>query len=144
MGSEMAEYGTSVETTASPDRVWKIWSDMSTWGDWNPNVSTMEWQGPFVQGSEGVMNTRAGQHHRMKLVEVQPGRFFALETRVIPGTLFRFNCRVDPSSGGKTTISQKVEVKGPLGPLLQGMMGPQVAKEFGTLLANLAKRAETS
>lgn len=114
---------------------------MSTWGDWNPNVSTMDWQGGFVSGTEGVMNTRAGQHHKMKLLDVQPGRFFALETSVVPGTTFRFNCRVDPS-GGKTKISQMVEVKGPLGPILQGMLGPQVSKEFGTLLANLAKRAE--
>jgi Polyketide cyclase / dehydrase and lipid transport len=137
----VAEYGTSVESTASPEQVWKIWSDMSTWGDWNPNVSTMDWQGAFTQGSEGVMNTRAGQHHKMKLAEVQAGRFFALETSVVPGTTFRFNCRVEPS-GGKTKISQMVEVKGPLGPILQGMLGPQVSKEFGTLLANLAKRAE--
>jgi uncharacterized protein YndB with AHSA1/START domain len=139
----MAEYGTSVETAASPERVWKIWSDMSTWGDWNPDVATMDWQGGFAQGTEGVMNTRAGQHHKMKLVEVQPGRFFALETSVVPGTRFRFNCRVEPS-GAKTKISQMVEVKGPLGPIMQGMMGPQVSKEFGTLLANLAKRAEAA
>jgi Polyketide cyclase / dehydrase and lipid transport len=89
------------------------------------------------------MNTRAGQHHKMKLVEVQPGRFFALETSAVPGTRFRFNCRVEPS-GAKTKISQMVEVKGPLGPIMQGMMGPQVSKEFGTLLANLAKRAEAA
>ncbi len=137
----MAEYGTSVETTASPDRVWKIWSDMSTWGDWNPNVSTMDWAGGFNAGTEGIMNTRAGQHHKMKLVEVQPGRFFALETSVVPGTRFRFNCRVDPA-GDSTRIGQTVEVKGPLGPVMQGMLGPQVSKEFGTLLSNLAKRAE--
>lgn len=137
----MAEYGTSVETNASPDRVWKIWSDMSTWGDWNPNVSTMEWTGGFSAGTEGIMNTRAGQHHKMKLVEVQPGRFFALETSVVPGTRFRFNCRVDPA-GARTRIGQTVEVKGPLGPVMQGMLGPQVSKEFGTLLSNLAKKAE--
>ena len=114
---------------------------MSTWGDWNPNVSTMEWPGGFVQGSTGIMNTKAGQHHKMKLAEVQPGRFFALETSVIPGTTFRFNCTVDPSAGGKTKIGQFVEVNGPLG-FLRGMLGPGVAKEFGTLLANLAKKAE--
>ena len=139
----MAEYGTSVGSTASPDRVWKIWSDMSTWGDWNLNVSTMDWTGGFVQGSEGVMNTRAGQHHKMKLLEVQPGRSFVLETRVVPGTRFLFNCRIEPV-GGESKISQTVEVKGPLGPLLERMMGPQVSKEFGVLLANLAKRAEAT
>ena len=135
------EYGTSVETTASPDRVWQIWSDMSTWGDWNPNVSTMDWQGGFVSGSTGVMNTKAGQHHSMQLVDVQPGRGFALVTSVVPGTKFRFNCRIEPA-GAKTKISQTVEVGGPLGPVMGGMLGPQVSKEFGTLLANLARKAE--
>lgn len=137
----MAEYGTSVETTASADRVWKIWSDMSTWGEWTPNASTMDWTDGFTAGTEGIMNTRAGQHHKMKLVEVQPGRFFALETSVVPGTRFRFNCRVDPA-GAKTRIGQSVEVKGPLGPVIRGMLGPQVSKEFGTLLSNLANKAE--
>jgi hypothetical protein len=61
----------------------------------------------------------------------------------VPGTTFRFNCRIEPA-GGKTRIGQYVEVKGPLGPILGGMMGPQVSKEFGTLLANLARKAESS
>jgi hypothetical protein len=137
----MAAYGTSVETTAPADKVWKIWSDMSTWGEWNPNVSTMDWQGGFESGTNGIMNTRSGQHHKMKLVDVVPGRSFALETSVVPGTMFRFNCSMVPA-GAKTRISQTVEVKGPLGPVLGGILGPQVSKEFGTLVGNLAKKAE--
>jgi hypothetical protein len=79
----------------------------------------------------------------MKLVDVVPGRSFALLTRVVPGTTFRFNCKIEPG-GGKTKISQTIEVKGPLGPLLGGMLGPQVSKEFGTLLGNLATKAEAA
>lgn len=135
------EYGTSVETTASPDKVWRIWSDMSTWGQWNPNVTSMDWTGGFVSGSTGVMNTPSGQHHKMQLVDVNPPQSFALLTSVVPGTRFRFNCRVEPV-GGKSRVSQTVEVGGPLGPILHGMLGPQVSKEFGTLLANLARKAE--
>jgi hypothetical protein len=137
------EYGTSVETPASPEQVWRIWSDMSTWGEWNPNVSTMDWSGGFVSGSTGVMNTRAGQHHKMQLVDVNPGRSFALLTAVVPGTRFRFNCRVEPA-GAKTKVSQTVEVGGALGPLLGGMLGPQVSKDFGVLLQNLARKAESA
>jgi uncharacterized protein YndB with AHSA1/START domain len=137
------QYGTAVETSASPEKVWRVWSDMSTWGAWNPNVSTMDWQGGFVSGSTGVMNTRAGQHHKMRLVDVVPGRSFALETAVVPGTRFRFNCRVEPV-GAKKKISQAVEVGGLLGPVMGGMLGPQVSKEFGTLLTNLAREAESA
>ena len=135
------EYGTSVESTAAPEKVWRIWSDMSTWGQWNPNVTTMDWQGGFMSGTAGVMNTPAGQHHKMQLVDVQPGRSFALLTSVVPGTRFRFNCRIEPANG-KTKISQTVEVGGPLGPVMGGMLGPQVSKDFITLLQNLARKAE--
>lgn len=79
----------------------------------------------------------------MQLVDVEPGRSFALETSVVPGTRFRFNCRVEPA-GGKTGISQTVTVQGPLGGIMGGILGPQVSKEFGTLLANLAREAEAS
>jgi hypothetical protein len=137
----MSEYGTSVVSTAPADKVWKIWSDTSTWGDWNPNVTTMELHGPFATGSTAIMHTKAGQHHKMRIVEVQPGRSFVLETNVIPGTTFRFNCRVEPV-GAEAKISQTVEVKGPLG-FLGGMLGPGVSKDFGALLSALAKKAET-
>jgi uncharacterized protein YndB with AHSA1/START domain len=135
------EYGSSVESTAPAEKVWRIWSDMSTWGQWNPNVTTMDWQGGFESGTTGVMNTPSGQHHKMQLVDVQPGRSFALLTAVVPGTRFRFNCRIEPA-GGKTKISQTVEVGGPLGPVMGGMLGPQVSKDFPTLLQNLARKAE--
>ena len=139
------EYGTSLETSASPEQVWRVWSDMSTWGSWNPNVSTMDWNGGFVSGSTGVMNTRAGQHHKMELVDVQAGRGFGLLTAVVPGTRFRFNCKIEPgAAGGRTRVSQTVEVGGPLGPVMGGMLGPQVSKEFGTLLENLARKAESA
>jgi Polyketide cyclase / dehydrase and lipid transport len=137
----MAEYGTSVVSTAPADRIWAIWSDTSTWGDWNPNVSTMELNGAFASGSSAIMNTRAGQHHKMRILDVETGRGFALETNVVPLTRFRFNCRIEPV-GAESKISQTVEVKGPLGGILGGMLGPQVSKEFGTLLSNLAQKAE--
>jgi Polyketide cyclase / dehydrase and lipid transport len=129
-------------STAPADKVWKVWSDTLTWGEWNPNVSTMELQGPFASGTAAIMNTKAGQHHKMRIVDVQPGRSFVLVTSVIPGTTFRFNCRIEPV-GAETKISQTVEIGGPLG-FLRGMFGPGVSKDFGTLLSNLAKKAETS
>lgn len=54
-----------------------------------------------------------------------------------------FICPIEPA-GAKTKISQTVEVRGPLGLVMGGMMGPQVSKEFGTLLEKLAKRAEAT
>jgi uncharacterized protein YndB with AHSA1/START domain len=139
----MAEHGKSRETSAPADKVWGIWTDTTTWGQWNPNVTTMDMPPPVALGKEGVMNTPAGQHHQMKVVEFEPGRSFTLETSVIPLSRFRFTCRVEPA-GGKTKVSQSVKVVGPMGWLFDPMMGDQIAKDFDGLLDGLVKKAEAS
>jgi hypothetical protein len=55
-----------------------------------------------------------------------------------------YGTSVVSTAPAETRIGQWVEVKGPLGPILGGMLDPQVSKDFITLLSNLAKRAETS
>src|ERR671934_740387 len=137
----MAEHGKARETSAPADKVWRIWTDTSTWGEWNPNVRTMEMAPPIEAGKEGVMHTPSGQHHHMKVVDVQPGRSFTLETTVIPLSKFRFTCNVEPA-GERTRISQTVEVVGPMGWLFDPMMGDRIAQDFDKVLDGLARKAE--
>jgi len=137
----MATHERSVETSASPQAVWKLWSDTSTWQDWNPDVQAMTLNGPFVAGTTGTMKTKQGTR-QIVLSEVVPGRSFRLETTVIPLTRFLFDCRVASVPNGKTRVSQAVTVGGPLGGLVGGMMGKQVADTFPALLQGLARKAE--
>jgi uncharacterized protein YndB with AHSA1/START domain len=137
----MAEHGKSRETSAAAEKVWAIWTDTTTWGEWNPNVTTMEMPAPVALGKEGLMNTPAGQHHQMKVVAFEPGRSFTLETSVIPLSSFQFTCRVEPA-GGKTRVTQSVKVVGPMGWLFDPMMGDGIAKDFDTVLDGLVEKAE--
>lgn len=139
----MADHQRSVETSASPAAVWKIWSDTSTWPEWNPDVQSMTLNGPFAAGTTGTMKTKQGTR-QVQLTEVVPGRSFRLETTVIPLTRFAFDCQVVAGSAGTTMISQAVRVGGPLGGVVGGMMGPQIANTFPALLQGLARKAETS
>jgi uncharacterized protein YndB with AHSA1/START domain len=138
----MAIQERSVETAASPQTVWKIWSDTSTWPEWNPDVQSMTLNGPFTAGTTGTMTTKQGTR-QIQLSEVVPGQSFRLETTVIPLTRFAFECRVATGPAGKTTISQGIRVGGPLGGLVGGMMGKQIADTFPALLQGLARKAET-
>jgi len=47
----MAAYGRSRQTRAAAETIWQLWSDLSTWQDWNPNVQRMEVNAPFVNGT---------------------------------------------------------------------------------------------
>src|SRR6202795_3409211 len=139
----MADNLRSVETSASPAAVWKIWSDTSTWQEWNPDVQSMILNGPFAAGTTGTMRTKQGTR-QVQLADVVPGRSFRLETTVIPLTRFAFECQVSAGPTGKTTISQAIRVGGPLGGLVGGMMGRQIADSFPALLQGLARQAEAS
>jgi uncharacterized protein YndB with AHSA1/START domain len=139
----MADNQRSVETSASPAAVWKIWSDTSTWAEWNPDVQSMTLNGPFAAGTSGTMKTKQGTR-QVQLTEVVPGRSFRLETTVIPLTRFVFECQVVAGPTGKTTISQAIRVGGLLGGVVGGMMAPQIANTFLPLLQGLARKAESS
>jgi uncharacterized protein YndB with AHSA1/START domain len=139
----MADNQRSVETSASPAAVWKVWSDTTSWPQWNPDVQSMTLNGPFAAGTTGTMKTKQGTR-LVQLAEVVPGRSFRLETTVIPLTRFAFECQVLAGPAGKTTISQAIRVGGPLGGLVGGMMGRQIADTFPTLLQGLARKAEAT
>jgi uncharacterized protein YndB with AHSA1/START domain len=139
----MADNQRSVETSASPAAVWKVWSDTTTWPQWNPDVQSMALNGPFAAGTTGTMQTKQGTR-QVQLAEVVPGRSFRLETSVIPLTRFAFECQVVAGPAGKTTISQAIRVGGPLGGVVGGMMGRQIADTFPALLQGLARQAEAA
>jgi hypothetical protein len=139
----MATHGRSRQTRASTDAVWRVWSDPSTWHEWNPNVQRMEMNGPFANGTTGIMHTNAGQHHQIQLANVQPGRSFDLETSAIPLTHFTFHCEVVPGSQAGSTISQSLAVSGPLGFVFSLLAGERIAASFESLLNGLAQKAES-
>src|SRR5574337_1304482 len=110
-----------LDVAAPPERVCAIWSDPASWGSWNPDVTSVELDGPFRVGATGVMHTRAGRHHRIAVEGIEPGRWFRLAAWPLPATTFHFECRVDPTTGG-CRISQAVGFGG-LGVILGPLMG---------------------
>ena len=138
----MATYERSRETSAAPDRVWQIWSDTSTWPQWNPDIRAITLDGPFVSGTTGSMTTGQGTH-KIHLENVVAGRSFDLVTSPVPATTFRFHCEIAPSGSG-SRISQSVSMSGLLAPIFGPMMGNRVAKSFEPILAALGGAAESA
>jgi hypothetical protein len=136
----MAASEHSIETGAPADRVWRIWSDTSTWPSWNPDVRGVSLNGPFATGTTGTMTTGA-RTHQIRLENVVDGRSFDLVTSVMPGTSLRFHCEVMPTGTG-ARISQGVTVTGPLSPIFGGMMTGRISPTFGPILSGLAREAE--
>jgi hypothetical protein len=50
----------SIETAASPDAIWRLWSDVARWPEWNADIEHIEISRPFAAGSTITM-TPIGQ-----------------------------------------------------------------------------------
>src|SRR5205085_6541947 len=109
--TDMATYTNSRTTQATPEEVWRLWSDVSTWPRWNPDVLAVEIDGPFAAGAAGTMTTRAGGTHAIALESVDAGRSFELVTAALPATRFAFRCEVRPGAGGGSVISQALTMR---------------------------------
>lgn len=137
----MSDRKRSVSTTASPERVWKVWSDTSTWPAWNPDMESVNLDGAFASGTTGTMRTRSGGTHQIVLEDVQPGRGFTVNSDGMPMTRLRFRCEIAPAGQG-SEISQGVSLHGGLAWLFTPMASGQIVKSFPPLLEGLARHAE--
>ena len=137
----MWEYEYSVETSAAPEALWRHWSDMAAWPQWNDGIESIDVEGPFVVGTAFTMTPPGDEPIRMRLVEIKPGESFTDEMDAGDFAV-RTEHRLEPAAGGLTRIVYRTEITGeaagPIGPQL----GPQITADFPEVLAALAKRAE--
>lgn len=109
----------SVETDATPEAVWRLWSDVPTWPTWDAGVERAELRWPFAEGATGSL-TPVGQVP-FTLTEVRPLEAFADETEV-PSAVLRFRHRLEQLDAGRIRITHRIEIEGPSADAL-GAMG---------------------
>ena len=139
----MAFREASLETKAPADRVWRVWSDVNRWPEWNPDMKESRLDGPLKLGATGMINTRSGGKHDVVVTHYAEGRSFELESTAMPGTKMAIRATIGPGGAG-TSITQGFEPRGLLAPLVGPMMGGTILKTFNSVLAGLKKKVEAA
>jgi len=135
------EYEYSVETTAAPQALWRHWSDMAAWPQWNDGIETIDVEGPFEVGTAFTMTPPGEEPIRMRLVAIKPGEFFTDEMDAGDFAV-RTEHRLEPAAGGLTRIVYRTEITGEAAGHIGPQLGPQITADFPEVLAALARRAE--
>ena len=138
----MAFREASLETSASPDRVWQVWSDVNHWPEWNPDMKASSIDGPLKLGATGNIDTRSGGKHDVVVTHYEQGRSFELESTALPGTKMAIRATITPSSSG-SRITQGFEPRGLLAPIVGPMMGGAILKTFNSVLGGLKQKVES-
>lgn len=137
----MWEYEYSVETTAAPEVLWRHWSDMAAWPQWNDGIETIDVEGPFEVGTAFTMTPPGEEPIRMRLVEIKPGESFTDEMDA-GAFAVRTEHRLEPAAGGLTRIVYRTEITGEAAGHIGPQLGPQITADFPEVLTALANRAE--
>ena len=137
----MAFREASLDTKATPADVWRVWSDVNTWPEWNPDMKQSRLDGPLRLGTTGMINTRSGGKHEVVVTQLEDGKSFELESTAMPMTRMAIRATVTPIQGG-TRISQAFEARGLLAPIVGPMMGGMILETFSAVLAGLANKVE--
>ncbi len=129
------------DTDAAPAKVWRIWSDVDRWPDWNPDMNQSRLDGPLRLGTTGMIDTKSGGKHDVVITHYEDGKSFELESTALPGTKMAIRATVTPTEAG-TRITQGFEPRGLLAPVVGPMMSGSILKTFNSVLDGLKRKVE--
>jgi hypothetical protein len=98
--------------------------------------------GPFAAGSRGTLiprdwDPRGPDPLPFTLSHAEPGRGFAAENEIPGVATVRFVHRLTELGGGRTRITHRVEIDGPLAPELGPELGPRITSMIPGIVATL-------
>jgi hypothetical protein len=131
----------SVETTATPQVVWDLWSDVGGWPRWNADLDRAELAGPFAEGSAITMFPREDDPIELTIAEaVAPERF--VDQADLGPIVVRTAHRVERLGDDRSRIVYRMEITGPEADTLGPQIGPEITADFPDVLMALAAAAE--
>jgi hypothetical protein len=131
----------SIETSAAPEGLWRLWADVAGWPEWNGDIERIELVGAFAASSTIVMTPIGEEPIELRIAEAVEPELFVDEAdlgEIVVRTIHRVE-RLDPE---RDRITYRMEITGPAADTLGPQIGPEISADFPQTLASLAERAE--
>ena len=120
---------------ADPDAVWKAWTDVARWPEWDVSKEIAELDGPFEPGTHGWARQRGSLGGSFTITAVDPGQRWVTECPMPLGKVI-FDHRLEPAAAGYVRVVKRVEVEGACAPLVL-MFVPRMRRDIAASLAAL-------
>jgi len=131
----------SVETSATPEDIWRLWADVPGWPEWNGDIERIELIGPFAEGSTILMTPIGDDPVQLRITEAaEPGLF--VDEADGGDFVVRTTHRAERIEPGRVRVTHRIEITGPAADTLGPQIGPEISGDFPETLAALVARAE--
>ena len=123
---------------ADPEAVWKVWTDVARWPEWDVSKEIARLDGSFQPGVCGWAKQRGNLGGSFTITAMDPGRRWVTGCPVPLGKVV-FDHVLEPAGEGRVRLVKKVEVQGGSAPLLR-LFAPKMRREIAASLAALEQR----
>jgi hypothetical protein len=130
----------SIETAASPEAIWRLWSEVATWPDWNADIERIAISGPFAVGSTISMKPIGQDTVELRIAEVSEPDLF-IDEADLGDVVVRTVHRIDPLAGGRNRVTYRMEISGSAADTVGPKLGPEISSDFPETLSGLVEQA---
>ena len=128
-----------VTTTAPPEAVWALWTDASTWKDWDKGLKSAEHEGAMAVGSKGTIVPLEGASANFEVIRLEPGKSYSFRTSL---PLARLIVEREITGTAPTRLRHTVSFSGPLAGYWSDQFGPGFRAALPPTMERLADLAE--
>jgi uncharacterized protein YndB with AHSA1/START domain len=130
----------TIETTASPEKIWRVWQDVANWNTWDHGIEYSTIDGPFETGIKGTLKPKGGPLVHTELTKVEPMKMFVDESKLFLAKILVSHFLEE--SNGKTKVTHQIEMKGPMAFVFAFLIGRTMKKNLPQEMAAMIKKAE--
>jgi hypothetical protein len=136
-----SHFAWEVSTTASPERVWSVWTDVARWPTWDTELERASLKGDFISGSQGELKGKGSPVSVFWLEDVQPQKGYQVITRLPLGSRLVIERTLFVTPGG-TRFRHEISFHGAFGRLLALMVGDNYRRALPRVMDNIRVLAE--
>ncbi len=139
-GSSLA-FGFEVETRASGESVWKVWTDVDAWPTWDTELESARIDSPFGEGATGALKSKGSPEATFRIEGVVAGSRYRLVTKLPLGGRLIVDRSLTQVSAG-TRFRHDVKFEGFGGWVLSKFLSKGFRKALPKVMHLVATRAE--
>ena len=134
------KFSHSLKTTASPDRIWSLWTDVEHWHYWDTELITATLNSDFALNAHGQLQPKNGPKSTFVISELNSNHSYTFTTQL---PLCRLHVkRFLTLADHYTLFTHEVSFEGRLSFLFGRLLGQQFREVLPTVMANLRNLAE--
>jgi hypothetical protein len=128
-----------ITTTASPDAVWTLWTDVSTWSRWDKGLKEARAEAPLTIGVKGTIVPLQGSEASFVVTAFNPKTSYAFTTQL---PFAELSVTRTITGEAPTRFRHDVRFDGPLAAVWASQFGPQFRAALPPTMEAIAETAE--